>query len=747
MSDTILVFESVGFWQILGVVAAVALAGFLAWLGLRGTTSPGRRVFLIVARGAALLLVGMLLLGPALQHRKLQPLQRRMAVLVDASESMGVSEGDSTRIEKVAEFLGNEMPALQRLRDEYSEEYSYSLETYTFAKQLQFVPSEELGKRADGKSTDILAALSALGGSASGQKDLAAVVLVSDGADTEQLRGLHPGADLSEGVQKTIESLECPVNTFSVGGRDDFVDLAISDVAFDDFAFIRNAVEVEVTLQSTGMDAVTVPVVLEQGGRNLASKVVKVPAEGAEKVTLRFVPDRVGKFTYRVVAPVMDGESISENNTRSYVARVIRDKIRVLHVVGRPSWDQRFLREVLKRNPNIDLVSFYILRMHLDAPGVSEKQLSLIPFPVAQLFGTEIDTFDVVIFQNFNHAPYQVSFYLGQVVQYVRGGGAFCMIGGDLSFGAGGYGLTPLEEILPVRLNAGKDFRVDQFKAVLSPEGSGHPVLDLGEPGLWERLPELEAFNLASDPVPGAFVLLVHPFERSGSGRAPVLALREVGRGRVAALMTDGSWRWNFVHAGRGGGTRPYHRFFNNLLRWLIRDPALDPVYLRSRKARYAPGEPVQLKIQAHGVAPSTSAVITLYAGRKGEALEKHSVELDDQGKGEIELKSPGTGAFMVRIQVGDHEVEEAFVVEGISKERANPAPRPHLLDKIAKATGGNFSSVERGSFDDLKIDSERRYRVEASTTRPLLGVWWVLAGLIGLLVAEWWIRRYWGFS
>jgi hypothetical protein len=54
---------------------------------------------------------------------------------------------------------------------------------------------------------------------------------------------------------------------------------------------------------------------------------------------------------------------------------------------------------------------------------------------------------------------------------------------------------------------------------------------------------------------------------------------------------------------------------------------------------------------------------------------------------------------------------------------------------------------VEKGSFAGLNIDSERRYRVEASTTRPLLSSWWVLAGLIGLLVAEWWIRRFWGFS
>jgi uncharacterized membrane protein len=742
MSDTILVFESAGPLSIAGVVVAMAVACFLAWLGLRGTASRRRRIFLIVVRGVALLLVGMLLLEPALQHRKLKPLRRRMALLVDASESMAVAEGENTRVERVSSFLQREERALRQLRDDYS------LETYTFSRQLDPASPEELGKRADGGSTDILAALSALGGqSAVRQKDLAAIILVSDGADTEQLKHISPGAALPEAVLNAVESLQTPVNTFSVGGRDNFVDLAISDVAFDDFAFIRNAVEVEVTLQSTGMDDVSIPVALEQGGRNLASKVVTVPAGGSEKTTLRFVPDRVGKFTYRVVVPVMEGESISENNTRSYVARVIRDKIRVLHVVGRPSWDQRFLREVLKRNPNIDLVSFYILRMHLDAPGVSEQELSLIPFPVAQLFGTEIGTFDLVIFQNFNHAPYQVSFFLSQVVEYVRGGGAFLMIGGDLSFGSGGYGLTPLEDILPVRLQAGRDFRVDQFKAVVSPEGSGHPVLDLGEPGVWERLPELEAFNLAAAPVPDAMVLLVHPFERSGSERAPILALREVGRGRVAALLTDGSWRWNFVYAGRGGDTRPYYRFYNNMLRWLIRDPALDPVFLRSRKARYAPDEPVQLKIQAHGVSSSSKAVITLYPGRGKEAIERHSVELDDQGRGEIELKSPGTGAFVVRIQVGDHQAEEAFVVEGTSKERSNPAPRPDLLDKIAKAAGGRSSSVEKGSFAGLNIDSERRYRVEASTTRPLLSSWWVLAGLIGLLVAEWWIRRFWGFS
>ena len=44
-----------------------------------------------------------------------------------------------------------------------------------------------------------------------------------------------------------------------------------------------------------------------------------------------------------------------------YVLKVIRDKVRALQVVGRPSWDERLLRRLLKRNPNVDLISFFIL--------------------------------------------------------------------------------------------------------------------------------------------------------------------------------------------------------------------------------------------------------------------------------------------------------------------------------------------------------------------------------------------------
>ena len=84
--------------------------------------------------------------------------------------------------------------------------------------------------------------------------------------------------------------------------------------------------------------------------------------------------------------PVAPNEAVTTNNTRSFVVRVIRDKIRVLQVAGSPSWDVRALRAMLKSNPNVDLISFFILRTQDSISLVPNDEMSLIPFPTRELF-------------------------------------------------------------------------------------------------------------------------------------------------------------------------------------------------------------------------------------------------------------------------------------------------------------------------------------------------------------------------
>src|ERR1044071_391643 len=75
----------------------------------------------------------------------------------------------------------------------------------------------------------------------------------------------------------------------------------------------------------------------------------------------------------------------------------------------------------------VDLVSFFILRTESDEQPWNRSELSLIPFPTYEIFEEQLRSFDLVVFQNFNYAPYGVEPFLSNVRDYVEGGGALAM--------------------------------------------------------------------------------------------------------------------------------------------------------------------------------------------------------------------------------------------------------------------------------------------------------------------------------
>ena len=122
-------------------------------------------------------------------------------------------------------------------------------------------------------------------------------------------------------------------------------------------------------------------------------------------------------------------EAVTENNTRSFVLKVIRDRVRVLLVVGRPTLGRALpARAAASRTPTWTWSSFYILRTSNDDTQTRnpERELSLIPFPMEEIFDTKLHTFDVVVFQNFGYAEPALSIasYERNLEQYVAGGGA-----------------------------------------------------------------------------------------------------------------------------------------------------------------------------------------------------------------------------------------------------------------------------------------------------------------------------------
>ena len=130
----------------------------------------------------------------------------------------------------------------------------------------------------------------------------------------------------------------------------------------------------------------------------------------------------------------------------------MRDKLHVLLVSGKPHPGERMWRNLLKSDPNVDLVHFTILRPpEKGGDGTPINELSLIAFPVADLFGRKIKDFDLIIFDRYAQQSILPYAYLDNIASYVREGGALLMAEGPEFSTPGRIYYSPLGAVAPAR--------------------------------------------------------------------------------------------------------------------------------------------------------------------------------------------------------------------------------------------------------------------------------------------------------
>ncbi|MFW6067620.1 MAG: glutamine amidotransferase [Myxococcota bacterium] len=722
--------------------ALLGALGLIAVLSLRDLArherSRRRRFLLGSLRVLTALAAWVVAVQPQWTGERVRREPGRLAVLFDASRSMGVKAGDVSRAERA-----------RRLAERWGKP-SGRVSFHTFGAEVRSASSEDVAAEypADSDETRIVPAVRevAVG---DGPGDLGAVVVVSDGADTE-------GPPVEGGVPEGVR-----VHAVAVGDDVPLRDDAIVRVQADPVAFLRQTAEVRVVVRSSGGGVESLPVTLRRRGQVVRERTVELDDEGRGAVDLRFTPERLGRAVYQVSIPVDPEDAVPENNERAFLVRVKRDRLRVLLVAGRPSWDVRFLRAFLKRDPSIDLVSFFILRTGADLTMASPDELALIPFPTDELFREHLGSFDVVFFQNFDYGPYGMAPYLPQIRDYVHRGGSFAMIGGDLSFASGGYPGTPIAEILPVEMPAAgasdSDLLVTgTFRPELAPDLMRHPLLELlpdpaANASAWGQLGSLEGANLLTGLKGDARALLRHPDRQVDGKPMPVLAVGSAGEGRVMALGVDSSWRWGITTAGKTGDASAYERFWGRALRWLARDPSLRPCQIETDRGRYGPEARLRGEawVRDEGYEAVDDRRIRFEVlDDAGEVLSDSEARTDGNGRARATVRAPAhPGGYRLAVRLEDEtdpRCDEGFVVEASGLELADPRARPEWLRALADATDGQFHP-DPGSAPDLDgFDSSRTQSLGFVTIAPFATPWAFLI-VVALLVAEWAVRRRWG--
>jgi uncharacterized membrane protein len=729
----------------LGVLAAFAFAANAYW-------RAGRRYWpLTLLQACSTFLVIALLLQPALDLRSVTHVPGRIAIVVDDSASMAQTDSvNESRFARVQGFLHAQQATLDAWREHHQIEF-YSL------------AGSGLPTAPKGAETPLVAALDRPLETASPARPLAGVVLLSDGADTGAL-GQAAGDARAEEQLAALRKRKVPVSAIAVGSGKT-LDLFIAGVAQDSIAFVRNTAKVEVSigLRASEKTELSVPVTLLREGQVMQQLMATVKTGEPTSLTFDFVPDQVGEFVFSVAVPPQPQESVVENNQQQFIVKVMRDKIRALLVSGRPAWDERFLRRTLQSSPNVDLISFFILRTPSDLQLVPNEELSLIPFPTNELFGSELHTFDVVILQNFGYRPYNMAYLLDHLKEHVLNGGALVMLGGENSFGGGAYGQTPLADVLPVVMS---DDAMDarEFTPVLTPAGEKHPVLRLSaspapRAKVLERLPKFAGVNKVDGLVAGATALLVHPDLKGRDGKPlPVLAVREAGKGRTMALMTDSLWRWSFSDKMRGDTGGGYDRFVAQAMRWLMRDPEVSRLRLLASQEHAKVGENVDFTVRVLGAdyQPLPGAVVTLSVKDSGDAPDTQS-DADISGQSGADgtftfpyaVKRGGVIRAVAKTELDGEPLETTLLVYGEESalERTALTPRPDLMSLIAHTLGGTAQNIDGAQLEKMRLSDAEAVTVDRHREVSLWRTWPALFALMATLSAEWLLRRRWGFA
>jgi hypothetical protein len=731
----------------IAVVSLLSLSGFVLYLWrIKGALSRRDRFLLLGLRLAALAAI----LGAYFQptDRTEEVIRRKSItlVLVDDSASMGAVSDNATRAEHVAAFFQERDGWFSRIEKAHEVRYfSFSDRARPASRDALTIPLP-----SEGGTTDIAGAIREAARDLN-PRDIGGVIVFSDGIDTRDAAAETPRG--SEPARRTLPAaFPGPVYGIVPDQKDPPKNVALSRVRGLDIVICRDLAEVHGEIRAVGYTEGRVVVALSEEGRVLDwAEVTLTGTTEPNPFGLSFLPREPGRHIYQVSVSALPDEAWLADNSRAMVVDVVRDRIRVLHVAGHPSWDERFLREYLRERRDVELVSFHTLRPPDSPVTTPDDETTLIPFPANEIFVNRIEGFDLVVLQDFDLPEPDRDRLVEGLQGFVREGGSILWIGGSFTFGSRGPWPSILDPVLPVTAPKSSGHGMVEGRAIVEvpADAAQHPILaDSRLIEHFSRGPALAAYNRVGGPAAGGQVLLrALPEVTAETGvRVPVLVTAQRGSGLVAALLTDTLWRWAF-DPDRAG---LYRRFLDRLTGYLTRDPELSPIRIRAGAARVSPGQVQRLTVSA----PPGTARATVSVRRTGAdpaPVETAEVELGADGRGEHRVV-PGTrGAWKVTVTAGiggaTREASDVFVVGPSPEETARFVPATGALAALASQTGGHVATLSKPDLDRIALRPDVVARVGIVSDDPEWNHPAVFFFLLIALGLEWFIERKIGYT
>jgi uncharacterized membrane protein len=742
-------------------VVPLALAGLTAWTYLSVPGASRRRVGAILAlRLAAYLLVLLAITRPSLGFPDKSQMRSLLVIAADCSRSMTIQDepGNQSRWDRLVQKLQESAPILRRLRDEQQTDVALM----RFAGDVAELDLDNPGP-ADGKWTDTGNALHALYDRRQAGRPLRGLLLLSDGADNGTVPAL-PEAGRWRG-------LSCPLYGFGCGKPttpDHQNDVALTSVVIEPAKVqVKGKMTVKVQVEALGFENTVVRAHLLLDDKEVLAQDVPLK-EARNEVKLPCpAPEQAGDYRMRVVLDPPAGDLLQANNTIETFVTVYKGGISVLLVDKQRAWEPQAICDAVAGEERIHLYPVWLRGGQAVDPAAGD------------LFQFDRQHYDVIIIGDVTAAQMTAvnPRALEEIQQRVRDGAGFLMLGGYYTFDNGDWKGTPIEPLLPVKLDGGLGQVTEPVPITPTHAGLerfGYLLrLDGKDPKeAWASLEPLEGMTHLGEPTNLGTILA------TGPGNLPVLVTANYGdKGRTLAFAGDTTHRWI-----RDARTKDIHtRFWRHLVVWLahqedagghlwvqpdtrrlpVRSELGFSVGARGKGGKDLPGGDFKVKVLGPDGKPVPDAALSVAtgpSGTRGVFKDVPGVYRMEAGVYSIEVtgeaKDPATGE-VVR---GDGPATSRFIVYDEDVEMMRRAADHEFLKKLFGE--GNFRRVEDlpavlAQLETNPLDRTRpkmrhlpdwrQNKADPRSPSPfLLGLF---ALFVALLAGEWLLRRSWGLA
>ncbi len=796
-----------GWIVVLGIGVVIGITVYV-YLRIERPLPPRYRLLLILLRiAAASILLGCLLAPVVIEKKDITP-PMHLSILVDTSRSMQLvdvpmSEMLISRISQVNQLLFN-VPEqfLQTLQDRFE------VHLYPFDTQLQqsVMLSQEGDSstphlEAEGTLTNIGGAIREAIAAWKGQQT-AGIVLFTDGA--------HNSGQFPLGM---ITALEVPIYPIGVGSVEPPKDIQIQRVDYTPIAYTNHESIIRVSVMQTGYAGKTAQLSLREVESkkivdtamltfNTYQEIDSVDASTKQVIELKLTPQSEGSFQYSVTLPTLDGELTEENNHKTFSMKVVKAKLNVFYLEGRPRWDYTFLKRTLERDPDIEATCAILSHKggkplpvgsvldRLDGYYPQATPASETPrFPETL---AELSQYDVLILGDVG-VEHLTKTQQRAIVDFVETQGRpVIFLPSRNMLGVNGLGNTELASLLPIDIPR-NGCRVEdaEFTVQLTRSGAFHPMLqlddaqvaqtgqtaglDISNLSFWRNMPALprsfSGFRLRG----GATALM-----ENGKGM-PILILQRTGLGKSLIIAAEGFWNWDFgVTTYRDTRYRTiYPRFWAQVIRWMATNTTDKNLYLTTDASTYAIGGTVKVTaylysetyqpqagatVQIEVVPPNggpfqlqmaveqePSVANTGTSVPRAESREPKATNADMSNlytaqfallqKGQYRIRATGRSG---NLKLGEDHID--IHAHPQLAELENPQLNEDLLKQLARQTGGAyFTMADAESVPENIANVQNPIFVDAE--RELWTHPFILIAVLGFLGTEWFLRKRIGLT